>query len=93
MFDVKGDSLILELRQDSITFINLPSIITASRSLYIKNSSTTNSMIAFDLNNDRSINGNLNRYTGELGISERNEKEQRFKWLLEGKCFVAKRLF
>ena len=91
--DVNGDGLILELRSESITFINLPNLITPIRNYVVNNLDVSASMIKFSFNSNNKVTGVLNRYTGELWLSEQDESLSQYKWFLQAKCSVTQRLF
>jgi len=91
--DVKGDGLILELRSESITLSNLPNLITPIRNYVVNNLDVSASMIKFAFNSNNKVTGFLNRYTGELSLSEQDESLSQYKWFLQAKCSVTQRLF
>ena len=91
--DVKGDGLILELRSESITLSNLPNLITPIRNYVVNNLDVSASMIKFSFNSNNKVTGVLNRYTGELWLSEQDESLSQYKWFLQAKCSVTQRLF
>ena len=91
--DVKGDGLILELRSESITLSNLPNLITPIRNYVVNNLDVSASMIKFAFNSNNKVTGFLNRYTGELSLSEQDESLSQYKWFLQEKCSVTQRLF
>jgi len=91
--DVNGDGLILELRSESITLSNLPNLITPIRNYVVNNLDVSASMIKFAFNSNNKVTGFLNRYTGELSLSEQDESLSQYKWFLQAKCSVTQRLF
>ena len=91
--DVKGDGLILELRSETITLINLPNLITPIRNYVVNNLDVSASMIKFSFNSNNKVTGFLNRYSGELWLSEQDESLSQYKWFLQAKCSVTQRLF
>ena len=91
--DVKGDGLILELRSESITLSNLPNLITPIRNYVVNNLDVSASTIKFAFNSNNKVTGFLNRYTGELSLSEQDESLSQYKWFLQAKCSVTQRLF
>ena len=91
--DVKGDGLILELRSETITLINLPNLITPIRNYVVNNLDVSASMIKFSFNSNNKATGALNRYTGELWLSEQDESLSQYKWILQARCSITQRLF